>query len=498
MNPITLPIADLKPALMGLSKVIAKRASLPVLSTIRIDRDNGGRISLSATDLDRFITTQITSNESGQPGSVLVPFTALNNIAKACQGNDELQISPDNKGFVSIRYPIGNQTAAQRIESLPVEEWPPIPKVESNPIPLPTSMRSALLEAMQCSSDDETRYVLQGACIDVSDPKCHNVVATNGRHLYSSNSFNIPLKESVIIPESKFLEWRGFAEDGDWSLQVWGDKESPWLRLESDHWSFITKPIEGNYPNWRQVVPDKDATKSSVLFPEDSAAVLQAIQKLPDPDQTNHTIGLRLDRHRLTLLGRDPSNGEETAIGIDDAQIKGEPVTIHLNRQYLAKALKFGLRELQISDPLSPMRFVAGGRQLVVMPVRTGSEDQVHPTVPAKSEESSKPQAETEPSTTEAAITPVSQPSTERNPMQTNNDSHTQPIHEAGPVISDRPALEIAIAQVEILKGDFRNAIVGLNKLSEALKTVQREQKAGDREVQLVRAALGKLQAVRF
>ena len=82
--------------------------------------------------------------------------------------------------------------------------------------------------------------------------------------------------------------------------------------------------------------------------------------------------------------------------------------------------------------------------------------------------------------------------------MQTNNDSHTQPIHEAGPVISDRPALEIAIAQVEILKGDFRNAIVGLNKLSEALKSVQREQKAGDREVQLVRAALGKLQAVRF
>ena len=101
MNPITLPIAELKPALMGLSKVIAKRASLPVLSTIKIDRDNDGRISLSATDLDAFITAQITGSDSAQPGSVLVPFTALNNIAKACQGTDVLQVSPDNTRHVS-------------------------------------------------------------------------------------------------------------------------------------------------------------------------------------------------------------------------------------------------------------------------------------------------------------------------------------------------------------------------------------------------------------
>ena len=83
--------------------------------------------------------------------------------------------------------------------------------------------------------------------------------------------------------------------------------------------------------------------------------------------------------------------------------------------------------------------------------------------------------------------------------MQTTNDSHIQPLpHEAGPIASERPALETAIAQVEILRGDFRNAIIGLTKLSEALKLAQREQKTGEREMQLVRAALGKLQAVRL
>ena len=63
---------------------------------------------------------------------------------------------------------------------------------------------------------------------------------------------------------------------------------------------------------------------------------------------------------------------------------------------------------------------------------------------------------------------------------------------------TEKPALETALAQVEILRGDFRNAVAGLNKLAEALKQAHREQKAGEKEVQSVRNALGKLQSVRI
>ena len=168
--------------------MVARRSTLPVLSTIRIDRDNDGRLTLSGTDLDAFVSARLfIANEAGQPGTVLVPFTALNNIAKACRGDDELQITPDGKDHVSIRYPIGNQTAAQRVESHPAEEWPVIPRVNGNPIPLPDTLRAALLEAMQCASLDQSRYILRGAYIDVTDKKCHSVIGTDGRHLYASN-----------------------------------------------------------------------------------------------------------------------------------------------------------------------------------------------------------------------------------------------------------------------------------------------------------------------
>ena len=103
MTPITLPVAELKPALMGLGKVVARRVTLPAISTIRIDRDNDGGITLSATDLDAFVSARLSGTEAGEPGTVLVPFTALNNIAKACRGNDALQISPDSKNQVRKR-----------------------------------------------------------------------------------------------------------------------------------------------------------------------------------------------------------------------------------------------------------------------------------------------------------------------------------------------------------------------------------------------------------
>ena len=74
---------------------------------------------------------------------------------------------------------------------------------------------ATLKEALQCASDDSSRPVLRGACLDVSDRKGHYVVGTNGRILFAANSFTFDLKESVIIPNSKFLLWNGFdTEDG--------------------------------------------------------------------------------------------------------------------------------------------------------------------------------------------------------------------------------------------------------------------------------------------
>ena len=59
MKPITLPMAELKPALTGLGKLIQKSHGLPVLKTVKIERTAEGWVSLTATDLDAFATVRL-------------------------------------------------------------------------------------------------------------------------------------------------------------------------------------------------------------------------------------------------------------------------------------------------------------------------------------------------------------------------------------------------------------------------------------------------------
>ena len=64
--------------------------------------------------------------------------------------------------------------------------------------------------------------------------------------------------------------------------------------------------------------------------------------------------------------------------------------------------------------------------------------------------------------------------------------------------VAEKSALETALAQIEVLRGDFRSATAGLNKLAESLKQAQRESKASDKEISSVRQTLRSLQSVRI
>ena len=63
---------------------------------------------------------------------------------------------------------------------------------------------------------------------------------------------------------------------------------------------------------------------------------------------------------------------------------------------------------------------------------------------------------------------------------------------------AERPALETALAQIDVIRGEFRNAVAGLTKLGDLLKQASREQKTSEREIQGVRQTLRSLQGVRI
>ncbi len=491
MNPITLPVAELKPALAGLGKIIGKRCTLPVLGCVRIERTREGRIELTGTDLDRTATVQLHTTDQGEPTTILVPLEDLANLAKSSGRNDTLVLTKAEDHKAVFRFAVAGQMLEHRCESLPVAEFPEMESVPGNQVVLNAALRGSIHDALACASTDATRLVLNGAYLDVSKPDGHYVVGTDGSHLFSSNSFTLALPESLILPTHPFLGWRGFNEDGDWKLRLKPATKdnAPIFELATEHWRYVSRSHDGNYPNWRQVVPaGRDFTGCIEIATESIDAVIQTITRLPDHDERYHAIGIETQNGRLQLLAKSEREQPWMPIEVPGAKASGKDVRTFVNRITLLKALRFGLTRIDFIDALSPLRLAAGGRQVIIMPVRVEGEAPATNIPP--------------PASTPAAVNtnppppPAEKPKKEENKMPENNNGGAKP---AEPNKEEpKPALDLAIAQIELVRGDFRNAVAGLNKLGDLLKQVQRENKASEKEISSVRATLRSLQSVRI
>lgn len=490
MKPITLPIAELKPALTGLGKIINTRATLAVLGTIKIERTADGWIALTSTDLDRWVTVRFEHPAEGPPATVLLPYDQLTQLVKSCGKGESIEVESNSETSV-IRFPLGETMGESKMPLISPNEFPLIPKMQNEAIPLPSGLRDTIMEAMDCASMDETRYVLNGAFIDAKDPKAHYVVATDGRHLYSANSFTLPLKESVIIPGHKFLEWKEFKNDGEWQMRV-GEQH---LQLSTRRWRYITKTIEGNYPDWRAQVPDPANTQTVItLNPAKLNTLIKLIQRMPCHDDRYHTLGLDWQDGQLMLMGRDKAEEPWLRVPVPEVKGKGPEMTIFVDRNYVQKALGFGLNTLSLIDPSSPLRFTSGGKQLIVMPVRLEASPKI-PSPPPHLKGTSPPPPP--PSAEQPTTTPM-QTSTNgsHHPATANGSSTSAPSNTDKP--EAKPSLEAALVQIEAMKTGFREGINSLTKLGDHIRQALREQKASEKEVQSVRLTLRSLQSVRI
>ena len=361
--------------------------------------------------------------------------------------------------------------------------------------------RSTLLDTLACASEDETRVILNGAYLDVSRPTGHYAVATDGRHLYASNSLHLPLPSSVLIPDHRFLSWGGFVRDGQWKLSVQPPtkEKGGYIQMESRRWTFLTKQIEGTYPNWRNITDDVQNAAGTLKISDAAAEAIQSIvPRLPGEDQPNHTVGLQVSQGKLFLRGWNQGQEQPTEIEVPEVIVEGTPTTVYLNRKYLLKAIGFGLRHIDVQEALKPLRFSDGGsRQMIVMPVRVDGFTNApagirNPPVPTSTV------VQPEPSITSNN----QQPTEERNthPMQngTNNGNGRPTAATNETSSSDKVSVEQALDQVEFIKTSLRGAVINLNGLIDTLRHVQRERRVSEREVRNVRDTLKSLQTVRL
>lgn len=506
-SQITIPVAELKEALPGLTKVIGKSRTLPVLQTVRINRNSEGIVTLHATDLDSHLTYTAREAQQGPPEEVLVPVDQLTKATKCSSPKAEIGIVAEAKDRVKIRYNIAGNVVEQTISTCAVDEFPPSPQVKQPGVQLEPQFGQALKEALACCSQDASRYVLRGACLDGTDKKFHYVVGTDGRSLFSANSFCFNLEKSIIIPESKFLTWSDFLDEQPAYLSVEPGEEAQeakdgqpakeatpgYVKLESPRWSFVAKAIDGTFPNWRQCVPAPTSKWTQVVLSEEAIKqLIQVIPNLPGADSYNATVRVQVDRH-LTVEGQNKDDEKWTSVPVQAVNVTGNPVTIGLNRHYLLKGLRFGLNKLEIEDSLTAMVLSNGGKKMVIMPVRI--EDAAPAPEPAT-------QSSPQPTTKERNEMPRTKTSTAPEAISTESRSIETPVTEKSTASENNgsngngSAVKSLVDHVDQIKDTLRNVIRDLASLIDTVKQAEREKRVAEKEIEAIRAKLRQIQSV--
>jgi DNA polymerase III sliding clamp (beta) subunit (PCNA family) len=512
---IEMHIAQLKRVLPGLAKIVTRSTHLPVLQCVKVCLSQDAQVlTLQAHNLDEVASVRLPHKTEGLPGDMLVPLEMLTKIVKGCSANQSLQLIGTTQQ-TRIRYAVAGSFVERLLPHVPVQDWPTVKEISrEQQQTVDKAFKIALRQAMECASLDDGRPVLNGVCLDVRERDGHSVVGTDGRHLYEANSFQFNLPEPLIIPDRAFLNWPGFLSDGTWKLSMLAalkeagaesdsasrNDEAAWFQIDSEHWSYLARGADGQYPNWQQVIPRNTSGWTQITLERAAVdSLLQALPLLPGNEEPSEPVTLVVGKG-LSVKARATGQTHCTRIEVRGAIVQGPALETTLNRTYLLRALRFGLHRIELHDSLGPLIFTAPGQRMIIMPMRahnptdppSESNEQCSQNEKATAEPPSATEAETP---TETRIT-VSTETIMAAPDPGNLLGHTNGVNGQEQNGEARSGFKAVLQHIDQIKTDLRAVISELNSTMVLLKTAEKEQRASAKEIETVRTKLREIQNV--
>lgn len=369
---LTITKDQLTSGLQSVQNVVSTRTTLPILSNVRL-RAEGNRLELTATDLDVTVICSVEAKVN-KPGTTTIPVKTLFGIVRELNAGD-LDIESDEKNVCSIR----SGSAFYRINGLAAEEFPPTSTLENDKKVIlgQEKLRSMLKKTYFASSNDEARYVLNGIFLSFKDHKV-TMVATDGRRLaLVDEEADIPEQcaGDLIIPSktvgelNRLLSEKGTVEIRYGENNVWFTLKPEPAGESANDTIIISKLIEGNYPNYRQVIPSEVKERVSLMREEFLHALRRA--EIMTSEKSN-SVKLTFGKNRLEITANSPEVGEaKETLAINYA---GKEMSIAFNPRYVLDPLNALTNDevfMELIDELSPGVLKINGPFLyVVMPMR--------------------------------------------------------------------------------------------------------------------------------
>lgn len=351
-------------ALIKKLKPHVERSHIPVLNCITI-KMSANTCTVSHHGLDRDIVTTFETDAPGS-GQVVIPLSRLSAFLAAATGPTLTIRKAKEDGSVALTA--GRLNAS--IVPLSVSDLPDRFDLNGlNPVrafDFGEGVLTHLLDFVSpCVSTEETRYYLNGVCLELLDGEVLGV-ATDG-HRLATRSFKTvaPLEawdRKPIIPRETISAVRKLAAKAEGRIEFF--EKSPdaaaFFVLKADDWTIKSRTIDGTFPTWRRVCPD-----GAVTFVEISTLDINRFAAV-----ANAGGGSPFQRTALSVEAAEGGikfgytvEGTDTFTSFIDAKVTGEPLRrFGVKISYLAalaSIFKSKTLKLHCIDPGSAIRITA-------------------------------------------------------------------------------------------------------------------------------------------
>jgi DNA polymerase-3 subunit beta len=341
---ITVPRDELSAKLAVVARAVSTRATVLVLGGIQL-RAEAGKLHLAATDMEVSLRSTLDA-QVAEEGAVVVPGRLLLDIARSLP---DAEVSIDHMPEEAVVV-VTSGSATYRLHTYSSEDFPRLPEIDD--ASLHAIEREALVETVarvgRSASRDESRPVLTGILVRFEPGKMVMAATDSYRLAVKETTVSGPLPElEAIIPARALQELARIAGTAD-EVQL-GVQENHVVFGADGTW-LTTRRIDGQFPNYRQLLPEQFEYE----LPLPREEVLDVVRRVSLMAQRNSPIRLRFGDGELSVsaITQDVGEARESL----PAPFNGDPLEIGFNAEFLRDGLESVDSDSVTFKLISPLR----------------------------------------------------------------------------------------------------------------------------------------------
>lgn len=319
------------------SSLAQKKGSMPILANVLLDATEDGKLRVVATDLEVSLKSEATAQVK-TAGKVTVEAKVLYDIVKELP-NFPITLNSSKKSRLEIEC----GQSRFKINCVSSDEYPEVQGLNlTNPATIKTKILSEMIDkTLYAVSTDETRFSINGIYAETIEgplgPKkmCLRFVATDGHRMaiIDRAAEGFELKKSVIIPKKGIQELRKVLEETI-SEETRVSVDQGFLVVGAGPTTLGIRLVDGQYPDYKQVIPTDTTTKIMA----DRSQLLSAVKRVSlVTSDKSRAVKLKLVEGNLLVSSASPEYGEAS----ENVEVKqdGQDVATGFSGRYLLDML---------------------------------------------------------------------------------------------------------------------------------------------------------------